>query len=936
MRDSLKNNYTRDVRLLSCWRVHLLILSLGLCIPISATAQLDEYKVKAVKAVYLEKLTRFIEWPKSSGMSDTSTPFVVAVIGENPFGSILEKAYAKQKVKNKKEGNYSIRVQKRGNDETGLLYDGFNSMLEQIQDREMERARAEETLRKSNEQLQQEIAERKRAEQELARYHEHLEELVGTRTIELTNTNRQLQQEIEERQRAEEERESLRRLSQRLTGPLSVKEVGRTVAEESRRLFGHDAFILDLFDESTQKLLGIHYEDTPPGAEEPEEVPDLQEYATPRERDILAGKSKLINRDRDPTDTQRISFGYESRVSSSLMFVPIRWENRSIGILSVQSYTPDRYSERELELLQTFADQCGGALVQVRAQEALRESERGLAEAQRIAHLGNWHWNIITNELFWSDETYRIFGLEPQEFGATYDAFLNSVHPDDRESVKEAVVRSLADPNVSYDIEHRVVQPTGSERVVHEQSEVIFDDTGRPIRMVGTVLDITVRVRAEEERESLQRLSQRLTGQMLDVNEVGRIVAEESRRLFDHDAFTLDLFDASTGKLSGVYYEDTPLGAEEPVGVPTFETYASPRELNVLGGKPQLISRDEDAEGKQMMPFGDESRHSRSMMFVPIRMDRNAEGRISEGEHQAIGLLSLQSYTSGRYGERDLQLLQTFADQCGGAVIRVRTEQELRWTHAQLVQSEKMASLGMLVAGVAHEINTPLGAISSMHDTLRRAMERLKSTLDTRADGEVDGVPNVDKLFKIIEDGNRVIFSGTERVKSIVRRLRSFARLDEAELKKVDIHEGIEDTLTIVHHELKHKAEVERNFGDIPPIACYPGRLNQVFLNLLMNAGQAIEEEGTITITTFQRDNQVHIGITDTGVGISEDLRGRIFDPGVTTKGVGVGTGLGLSICYQIVREDHHGEILVESKVGKGTTFTVVLPMDLDETLEGT
>jgi len=152
----------------------------------------------------------------------------------------------------------------------------------------------------------------------------------------------------------------------------------------------------------------------------------------------------------------------------------------------------------------------------------------------------------------------------------------------------------------------------------------------------------------------------------------------------------------------------------------------------------------------------------------------------------------------------------------------------------------------------------------------------------------------------------------------------------------VDIHEGIEDTLTIVHHELKHKAVVERNFGDIPPIACYPGRLNQVFLNLFMNAGQAIEEKGTITITTFQRDNRVHIQITDTGAGISEELLGKIFDPGVTTKGVGVGTGLGLSICYQIVREDHHGEILVESEVGKGTTFTVVLPMDLDEMLERT
>jgi two-component system NtrC family sensor kinase len=147
-------------------------------------------------------------------------------------------------------------------------------------------------------------------------------------------------------------------------------------------------------------------------------------------------------------------------------------------------------------------------------------------------------------------------------------------------------------------------------------------------------------------------------------------------------------------------------------------------------------------------------------------------------------------------------------------------------------------------------------------------------------------------------------------------------------LKEVDIHEGIEDTLTIVHHELKNKATVERNFGDIPPISCYPSQLNQVFLNLLMNAVQAIEGVGKITITTFQKNNQVYIQFEDDGVGIPEEALERIFVPGYTTKDRGAGTGLGLSICHQIIK-DHNGDILVESEVGKGTTFTVVLPMDV-------
>ena len=151
-----------------------------------------------------------------------------------------------------------------------------------------------------------------------------------------------------------------------------------------------------------------------------------------------------------------------------------------------------------------------------------------------------------------------------------------------------------------------------------------------------------------------------------------------------------------------------------------------------------------------------------------------------------------------------------------------RTHAELKRTQLQLVQSEKMASMGMLVAGVAHEINTPVGAIASMHNTLMRAMEKLKDVLGKGRGTDVELPEEVSRTMSIISEANRVIESGCERVTTIVRRLRSFARLDEAELKSVDIREGLEDTLTIAHHELKHDIEVVRDFRDIPPIACYP------------------------------------------------------------------------------------------------------------------
>ncbi len=241
-----------------------------------------------------------------------------------------------------------------------------------------------------------------------------------------------------------------------------------------------------------------------------------------------------------------------------------------------------------------------------------------------------------------------------------------------------------------------------------------------------------------------------------------------------------------------------------------------------------------------------------------------------------------------------------------------------------------MASLGSLVAGVAHEINTPVGAINSMHNTLMKAVENLKAELEQRLKETHEEYRKIDESLKIVEEANKVIQSGTDRVVDIVRRLRSFARLDEAELKEADIHEGLEDTLTIVHHELKHNITVTRNYGEVPKISCYPGRLNQVFLNLLINAKKAIKGKGEITISTYTRDNKAYVEIKDSGEGIPEENLSKIFDPGFTTRGVGVGTGLGLSICYQII-QDHQGEILVSSEVGKGTTFTVVLPMDLEK-----
>ena len=258
---------------------------------------------------------------------------------------------------------------------------------------------------------------------------------------------------------------------------------------------------------------------------------------------------------------------------------------------------------------------------------------------------------------------------------------------------------------------------------------------------------------------------------------------------------------------------------------------------------------------------------------------------------------------------------------------------KLRETQEHLVQSKKMAALGNLVAGVAHEINTPLGAVNSMYDSLSRSLEKIKGHLESEISKGKKELPKIDEALKIVHESDRVIRMGIDRIADIVSRLRSFSRLDEAEFKTVDIHECLEDTLVLAHHELKKTIKVVKNYGDVPPISCFPGQLNQVFLNLLINSKHAIEDKGTITINTFTKNDKVFILFKDDGVGIDEEDLPKIFDPGFTTKGRGVGTGLGLSISYKII-ENHRGEIKVESDRGKGTTFTIILPTNLEDLIK--
>ncbi len=244
---------------------------------------------------------------------------------------------------------------------------------------------------------------------------------------------------------------------------------------------------------------------------------------------------------------------------------------------------------------------------------------------------------------------------------------------------------------------------------------------------------------------------------------------------------------------------------------------------------------------------------------------------------------------------------------------------ELRETQAQLTQAEKMKSLGQLVAGVAHELNNPIGFV---HANLQLLDEYVKKLIEgQRTESDTERVREaISKLLMRSREG-------TERVKKIVQDLRTFSRMDQAELQDADLHEELDLTLALMEPRFKNAIKVERDYGDLPRVRCYPGQLNQVFLNLLMNSCDAIEREGEIRVRTRPTAGGVRLEFYDDGPGIPDETQSRIFDPFFTTKPVGVGTGLGLSLSHGII-ERHGGRIAVSSRPGRGTTFTIELPLD--------
>ena len=482
-----------------------------------------------------------------------------------------------------------------------------------------------------------------------------------------------------------------------------------------------------------------------------------------------------------------------------------------------------------------------------------------------------------------------------------------------------------------------------AEEILHsnQQLERKFRDLETKIEQLSLLTDLAAAVNATLDPEKIyEQALRRLVHQM------------------GHRSAHLMLVDPARGVVRGHRMAGAASGRLEPYDLEfRLDDSHSASSRVATTGSPVVIDDVETTTVPLDLPAV-RSLGVRSVVMVPLRV-----------KERIFGVLQVTSSEPGQVGAADLEMLTAVANHVALAVdraqsfqtieelsrgledkVRVRTEQlrtaneelqaayrELQATQMQLVQREKMASMGQLVAGVAHELNNPIGFVYSNVATLEDFVRRLRGMLEVyraaplseaereRMQGEWDA-RKIDYALKYLDAMTGGIKEGAERARKIVRDLRVFARSQDDVWQSVDLHEELESSLTLLNHLLKDRVTVHRKFGDLPPVECIRSQIDQVLLNLLANAAQAIAGQGAITIETRRDDDVALLVISDTGPGIPHDVMGRIFDPFFTTKPVGEGTGLGLSISYQIVKK-HGGDILADSPPDGGAVFTVRLPL---------
>lgn len=536
------------------------------------------------------------------------------------------------------------------------------------------------------------------------------------------------------------------------------------------------------------------------------------------------------------------------------------------------------------------------------SQKNLRLSEERFRQLAESITEVFWMTDPAKNEILYISPGYeKIWGRTCEDLYANPAGWMEAIHPDDRESVMGAARAKQV--LGSYDEEYRVIQPDGTLRWVRDRAFPIKDETGRVYRVTGIAQDITDRKLAEDQLRNAKEFSETLI-QTANVIILG----------LDTDG-NIDIFNETAKKITGYTLAELKHKNWFEILTPKERYPRVWEEFSRLttGGIPQVF------ENPILTKTGEE----RHIMWQNNQVRAN---------NQIIATISFgNDITERKQAEEELQRRHEEL---------MATNRRLEEVNNQLLQAEKMAAIGQMAAGVAHEINNPVGYVRSNLDTLQNYVSQLLRIVDAYT--ETEGMLNAhrslfepihrlkesveldylkDDVVELLKESKE----GVSRVQQIVRDLKSFSHVDEEDWLWSDLHNGLNSTLNVAHHELKYKAQVIKEYGDIPQIQCRLSQLNQVFMNLLMNAAHAINDRGTIWIRTGADADWVWVEIEDSGKGIAPEHLSRIFEPFFTTKPVGKGTGLGLSLSYGIVAK-HRGRIEVDSQPGKGARFRIWLP----------
>ena len=496
-----------------------------------------------------------------------------------------------------------------------------------------------------------------------------------------------------------------------------------------------------------------------------------------------------------------------------------------------------------------------------KAEDALKESEEMLKRSQEIAHLGSWELDLKKNKLTWSDEVYRIFGLRSQEFKATYEAFLASVHPDDRAAVDNAYSSSIRERKEGYEIEHRVVRrDTGEIRVVHEKCTHFRDESGQVIKSLGMVHDITERKNAEKEIERLASFPTLNPNPVVEVNVEGKLtyINPATKKLFP----TLE-----TQGLTHIFFHDWA----------NVKTAFEDRRTNTFRREVKI----------------NEHWYHQQLYLVP----QTQQIRIYTVDIDELKQTEQARAKAQMKLEENAVMLEEYASQM----------EELAEQRAQQLQnSERLAAIGQTAGMVGHDIRNPLQAITS-------DMYIISEEAKAMTDGE-----NKEAIMESIESVNQNL----GYINKIVSDLQDYTRPLKPNLQDANLSELIEGTLLTIN--VPKGIEVTTHVtANAKPINTDIAYMRRILTNLMTNAVQAMQEEGKLIIQAAKKKDVIVITVEDTGVGIPEDVKTKMFTPLFTTKSKG--QGLGLAVVKRLV-DALKGTIVFDSAAGKGTKFTVELP----------